>query len=126
SASACARRNSWRTDFETLDMSTFFHSGLAIPAAIAGTPASSLCPGDLPLVLLPVRLETRFGALANGATELRVRVFPDKIHIDSHEPDLTADEQTWGQHYWTQNWLPASDKTATDTTWGQNWVSVAV
>ena len=67
-------------------------------------PAAPLCPGDLPLVLLPVRLETRFFTLADSSTELRVRVFPDKIHLDSHEPDLTADEQTWGQHYWEQNW----------------------
>ena len=73
-------------------------------------PAASLCPGDLPLVLLPVRLETRFFTLADRSTELRVRVFPDKIHLDSHEPDLTADEQTWGQHYWEQNWL-AGDST---------------
>ena len=44
-------------------------------------------------------------------TELRVRVFPDKIHLDSHEPDLTADEQTWGQHYWEQNWRAGDIKT---------------
>ena len=85
-------------------MPDYFKSPVAIPATGAGMPAAPLCPGDLPLVLLPVRLETRFFTLANGTTELRVRVFPDKIHLDSHEPDLTADEQTWGQHYWEQNW----------------------
>lgn len=82
-------------------------------------PAASLCPGDLPLVLLPVRLETRFFTLANGTTELRVRVFPDKIHLDSHEPDLTADEQTWGQHYWQQNWLAGNDMVASADAWRQ-------
>ena len=85
-------------------MPDYFKSPVAIPATGAGMPAPVLCPGDLPLVLLPVRLETRFFTLASGITELRVRVFPDKIHLDSHEPDLTADEQTWGQHYWEQNW----------------------
>jgi hypothetical protein len=100
-------------------MSTFFQSGLAIPAAGAATPEPSLCPGDLPLVLLPVRLETRFFALANRTTELRVRVFPDKIHIDSHEPDLTADEQTWGQHYWQQDWMAGSDMSARSDAWRQ-------
>ena len=85
-------------------MPDFFKSPVAIPATGAGMPAAPLCPGDLPLVLLPVRLETRFFTLADGSTELRVRVFPDKIHLDSHEPELTADEQTWGQHYWEQNW----------------------
>jgi hypothetical protein len=74
-------------------------------------PAVALCPGDLPLVLFPVRLETRFFTLADGRMELRVRVFPDKIHLDSHEPDLTADEQTWGRHHWELNWR-AGDRTA--------------
>ncbi len=47
-----------------------------------------------PVVLFPVRLETRFFPLADGSSELRVRVYPDKIHIDSHEPELTSDEIT--------------------------------
>ena len=85
-------------------MSDLFNSGLTIPGASLTAPAQSLCPGDLPLVLLPIRLETRFFMLPAGGAELRVRVFPDKIHLDSHEIDLTADEQTWGQHYWRQDW----------------------
>ena len=85
-------------------MPDYFKSPVAIPATSAAMPATPLCPGDLPLVLLPVRLETRFFTLADRSTELRVRVYPDKIHLDSHEPDLTADEQMWGQHYWEQNW----------------------
>src|SRR5262245_12920561 len=95
-----------------------FQTGFAIPASGPSMPPQSLCPGDLPLVLLPVRLETRFFTSA-PFFELRVRIFPDKIHLDSHEPDLTADEQTWGQHYWTQNWLAASDATATADAWRQ-------
>ena len=43
-----------------------------------------------PAVLFPVRLETRFFPQADGSSELRVRVYPDKVHIDSHEPELTA------------------------------------
>ncbi len=85
-------------------MPDYFKSPVAIPTTGPAMAVQLLCPGDLPLVLLPVRLETRFFTLAEGRTELRVRVFPDKIHLDSHERDLTADEQTWGQHYWEQNW----------------------
>jgi hypothetical protein len=62
-------------------------------------PDPLLLNGDRPLVLFPVRLETRF-----FGQELRVRVFPDKIHVDTHEPELTADEVEWGKHFHTLLW----------------------
>ena len=62
-----------------------------------------LGPSDLPLALLPVRLETRFFRVDN-AMELRIRVYPDKIHLDSHETLLTAAEREWGRHFWEQCW----------------------
>lgn len=46
---------------------------------------------DLPVALLPVRLETRWYDVAGGV-ELRVRIFPDQVHIDTHELDATDDE----------------------------------
>ena len=72
-----------------------------------------------PLVLFPVRLETRFFPLADGSTELRVRVYPDKVHIDTHEPELTADELTWGQHFWDQTWRAANDEERSKAAWRQ-------
>jgi hypothetical protein len=72
-----------------------------------------------PVVLFPVRLETRFFPLADGSSELRVRVYPDKIHIDSHEPKLTADELTWGQHFWEQTWRAGNDKERGKAAWRQ-------
>src|SRR5262245_31847932 len=64
-----------------------------------------LSPSDVPLALLPVRLETRFvrNQSAN-AMELLIRVYPDKIHIDSHETVLTTAEREWGKHFWEQCW----------------------
>lgn len=100
-------------------MSNFFQTSFAIPAASSDIPATPICPGDLPLVLLPVRLETRFFTLANGVIELRVRVFPDKIHCDSHESDLTADEATWGRHFWQQDWTAGDDPDARGDAWRQ-------
>ena len=38
-----------------------------------------------PLVLFPVRLETRFSPLADGGADLRIRIYPDTIHVDTHE-----------------------------------------
>jgi hypothetical protein len=81
--------------------------------------AASLCAGDLPLLLLPVRLETRFFTLPGNVTELRVRVYPDKIHLDSHEPDLLPGERDWGAHYWQQDWRAGNDTNARATAWRQ-------
>jgi hypothetical protein len=50
------------------------------------------------LVLLPVRIETRFGQ-ENGAAVLKVRVYPDEIFLDLHEPALTREEVEAGQQY---------------------------
>jgi hypothetical protein len=72
-----------------------------------------------PLVLFPVRLETRFFPQVDGSSELRVRVYPDKIHIDSHEPGLTADELTWGKHFWEQTWRAANDEERKKSAWRQ-------
>jgi hypothetical protein len=82
-------------------------------------PAEALCPSDLPLVLLPVRLETRFIMQADGGARLKVRIYPDKIHIDSHEPELTPDEVTWGKNYWEQDWRAGSETDARATAWRQ-------
>ncbi len=72
-----------------------------------------------PVVLFPVRLETRFFQLPDGNSELRVRVYPDTVHIDSHEPELTADELTWGKHFWEQTWRGATDEERAKTAWRQ-------
>ncbi|WP_027155705.1 hypothetical protein [Mesorhizobium sp. WSM2561] len=50
---------------------------------------------DTPILLLPLRVETRF-----KDSELLVRVFPDEISIDTHEEILTHAEAKVGQEYW--------------------------
>ena len=67
-----------------------------------------------PLVLFPVRLETRFFQQTDGTTDLCVRVYPDKVHVDSHEPKLTDDELTWGKHFWEQMSEAGTGETAED------------
>lgn len=47
---------------------------------------------DWPVLFLPVHLEARFGTDGQQAV-LRVRVYPDDIHVDAHEPGLTPDEK---------------------------------
>ena len=72
-----------------------------------------------PIVMFPVRLETRFFPLPDGGAELRVRVYPDKIHIDTHEPELTEEEIIWGKHFWEQTWRAANDEEAKKSAWRQ-------
>ena len=51
-----------------------------------------------PIVLLPLRVETRFSI---ETMRLLVRVYPDEISADAHEPDLSAQELRDGAAYWT-------------------------
>lgn len=55
---------------------------------------------DLPIALFPVRVETRFFAVAGRGGELRIRVYPDEILANSHEPGLTPAEKAAGAAYW--------------------------
>ncbi|HKU76826.1 MAG TPA: hypothetical protein VJR02_23145 [Pyrinomonadaceae bacterium] len=72
-----------------------------------------------PLVLFPVRLETRFFQQADGTTDLCVRIYPDKVHVDSHEPKLTDDELTWGKHFWEQMSAAGTDEDRRKAAWRQ-------
>jgi hypothetical protein len=66
-------------------------------------PQVSDLPSALPVLLLPVRLETRFIDSSNGS-ELLVRIYPDQMAIDTFEPPLTQAEQSAGTAYWDNLW----------------------
>jgi hypothetical protein len=65
----------------------------------------------LPLALLPVRLVTRFHRPDPNSppTHLHLRIHPDVIHADAHDPGLTEHEEQLGREYWKQ---AAGDETA--------------
>lgn len=62
--------------------------------------------GKVPIALLPVRLETRYNA---DATSLRIRIFPDDVHVHTHEAALTATEESDGRRYWRRRLTAAPD-----------------
>ncbi len=103
--------------------STFFKSDFTLPAAslpqLPPEMQATLCASDRPLALFPVRLETRFFAQPDGSSELRVRVYPDKVHLDSHEEELTPSEKQWGEHYWSEVWRAGNDARAQGDAWRQ-------
>jgi hypothetical protein len=74
----------------------------ALAAAIAAWAPTTLSadddlkrlPANAPFVMFPIRIETRFGTTAppNPVPALRLRVYPDEIFLDTHEPRLTREE----------------------------------
>ena len=59
---------------------------------------TALVAADVPLILLPVRLETRFDRRDSG-TDLLVRIYPDTVHVDTHEAGLTEEELVFGRRF---------------------------
>lgn len=57
--------------------------------------------GDTPLVLLPVRIEVRSTA---DQTALRVRIFPDAVHVEALDEGIDERELAAGVAYWKQVW----------------------
>jgi hypothetical protein len=55
---------------------------------------------DVPFLLMPVRIETRFVG-TNAVREMWLRIYPDDIAIHTHEETLTGDEVADGTAYWT-------------------------
>jgi hypothetical protein len=64
--------------------------------------------GDVPLVLLPVRVETRS---TNAGAALRVRIFHDTLHVESLDEGLSEAERAAGIAYWNVVW-PSGDTAA--------------
>ena len=74
-----------------------------LDALLAGPESAAGLVADTPVLLLPVRLETRFVEDAAGPA-LLVRVYPDEIHVDDHEPELIAAELGAAALYWERVW----------------------
>lgn len=83
-----------------------------------GTDPFQQCSTEWPIAFFPVRIETRYTP-ASHPTELLVRVFPDVIHVDAHNPSLTKREIQLATHYWTSDWRAENNGTRRQAAWGQ-------
>lgn len=94
-------------------------SGMLEPVVDPRRAISSL-DADYPILLFPVRLETRFtsGDGANGAQkQLLVRIYPDDCLVDSFEPDLSENEVKNLQRYWCGIWAAGGDESRERSAW---------
>ncbi|MFT3969745.1 MAG: hypothetical protein QM695_05545 [Micropruina sp.] len=71
-----------------------------------------LADPEHPLALLPVRLETRY---AGG--ELLVRIYPDQVQVDAHDPRLSEAEQAAGQEFWRGQWRTGANAARQQRLW---------
>lgn len=70
----------------------------------------------VPVAMLPVRIETRF---APDRKSLAIRIYPDQIHLDAHEPEVTDDELAAARWYWEQRWPALTDEATATAAWEQ-------
>ncbi|MBK8565369.1 MAG: hypothetical protein IPN76_18990 [Saprospiraceae bacterium] len=75
-----------------------------------------------PILLFPVRLETRFKKVAvpggnQMADQLWVRIYPDDCLVDTFEEDLTAQERKSARRYWAMHWAAAGDEPKQRAAW---------
>ena len=70
-------------------------------AALPGDVAAFALRNTAPLLLLPVRIETKFVDDPQAGQQLWVRIYPDQIAIDSHDETLTEAEWSLAQQYWS-------------------------
>jgi hypothetical protein len=73
-----------------------------VAPATAATAAPPLADGAAPAILLPVRLETRWFEVGSPTElELRVRIFPDELHVPADDHDApTAHERALAIAWW--------------------------
>jgi hypothetical protein len=72
-----------------------------------------------PILLFPLRLETRFKTGANGQPQLWVRIYPDTCLIDTFEPSLTEQEVKSAQAFWSGIWRAGADEALEREAWRQ-------
>ncbi len=82
------------------------------PAAPDPRQAVEQLTDTIPVLLFPVRLETRF-----FDTELRLRIYPDDLLLDTFDPVLTETEVGNAQRFWTMLWRSGDDETAQRAAW---------
>ena len=73
---------------------------------------------QVPIVLLPIRLETRYFAHSDPTrVELRIRMFPDTIHVGGRRQGLSTLEMREAKAYWEVRARNGADADASRQAW---------
>lgn len=70
-----------------------------------------------PILLFPLRLETRFKTSDAGQPQLWVRVYPDTCLIDTFEESLTEQEVANARVFWASVWRAGGDESLEREAW---------
>ncbi|MFJ4790731.1 hypothetical protein [Streptomyces sp. NPDC088794] len=70
-----------------------------------------------PILLLPLRIETRFKQSPAGTPQLWVRAYPDTCLVDTFEDSLTATEVANGSAFWAGIWRAVGDEGRERAAW---------
>ncbi len=71
----------------------------------------------LPVVMLPVRLETRYFAIDADHVELRLRIFPSRLHVTVDRPGIDPVERDQMMAYWRIRQTAGAGTPAERTAW---------
>ena len=84
---------------------------------VLGSPEDAIAAldGATPVALLPLRIETMF----DDPRTLRVRVFPDQLHVSAHDDALTDAEVDAGRQYWLLRWTSLGDTVLAADAWAR-------
>lgn len=87
------------------------HAGLLEEIAKHTDPRETISRLDdaVPLLMMPLRLETRFKQSDTGKPQLWLRIYPDDCWIDSFSPTLTQTEALNARTYWAAVWSANHD-----------------
>src|SRR5216683_4634429 len=72
---------------------------------------------NLPIVLMPVRLETRYFAVDDSNVELRVRIFPSSAQVTTDRPGIDPAERDETVAYWQTRMAAGDTAPATAAAW---------
>jgi hypothetical protein len=76
-------------------------------------------PDRVPILLMPLRIETRFKPDLPGGPELWVRAYPDSCFVDTFEPTLTEREVENARAFWAAIWRAGGDPGMRRAAWRQ-------